>query len=369
MEKLDQKLFFTFVGLTLFGLVMMSSMSVAGSFEISGRNDYYFLRHLMYIVMGIPVFLLALNFPYKTLKRLSPLAFVFSITLLLLVLIIGQDFGTAAKSWLKVGPLSFQPTEVAKLGVIIFMSAVFSTSGNKVSSFESGLLPFLFILGLPAILIMSQPDFGSLLTMATAAGLLFFAAGANLKFYFGGIIAFLISSTVIIFSNDYIFKRFQIFMNPELDPLGAGFQMKQALIAIGSGGVFGKGFQNSIQKFDYLPEVQSDTIFAAISEEMGFFRILLLIGIYLYIGYRGMRISTLAPDKFTRLLALGMTLLIVGQAFINIGVNLALLPNTGITLPLLSYGGSSLWSSFGAMGILLHISMHTKEPNKRHYSM
>ncbi len=367
MLNLDRGLFAAFIGLTIFGLIMMSSMSVAGSFEVTGRNDYYFLRHLLYIIIGVPVFLVALVFPYDLLRKISPLAFIFALTLLLLVLVIGQDFGTAAKSWLKIGPLSFQPTEVAKLAVIVFLAAIFSSGKNRVDSFQGGFLSFIFILGIPSLLIMAQPDFGSLLVMTLIAGVMYFAAGANLKHYFGGIIAAFLGAAIVILTNPYIAKRFAVFVNPELDPLGAGFQVKQALIAIGSGGLFGRGFQNSIQKFDYLPEVQSDTIFAAISEEMGFIRILVLLGVYLYIGHRGAFIARNAPDKFTQLLAVGLTTWIVGQAFINIGVNLALLPNTGITLPLISYGGSSLWASFAAMGLLLHISNNLKKTQKRRY--
>ena len=367
MNQIDKGLFFAFIGLTLFGLVMMSSMSVAGSFEITGRNDYYFLRHMMYIVMGVPIFLIAFKFPYDVLRKISPVVFIFAITLLLLVLVIGQDFGTAAKSWLKVGPLSFQPTEVAKLAIVIFLAAVYSSGKNDVDSFQGGLMPFAFVLGVPAILIMAQPDFGSLMVISTVAGVMYFVAGANFKHFFGGIILAVIGAAIAIMSNPYIAKRFAVFMNPDLDPLGAGFQVKQALIAIGSGGWFGRGFQNSIQKFDYLPEVQSDTIFAAISEELGFVRILCLLGIYFYIAHRGFIITRNAPDKFTQLLAVGLTTWVVGQAFINIAVNLALFPNTGITLPLLSYGGTSLWATFAALGILLHISGNIKTAPRRRY--
>ncbi len=367
MNTVDKGLFFSFIGLVIFGLIMMSSMSVAGSFEISGKNDFYFWRHFFHIMTGIPLLLIALKIPYNTLRRASPIIFLLALTFLLLVLVLGDSYGTAAKSWLKLGPISFQPVEVAKVGVIIFLSAIFSSGNNKVDSLQGGLIPFIVVLGVPAILIMAQPDFGSLFVLASIAASIYFVAGANLKHFFGGIFVALLSATIVILTNPYIAKRFAIFFNPELDPLGAGFQVKQAMIAIGSGGLFGRGFQNSIQKFDYLPEVQSDTIFSAIAEEMGFFRIIFLIAVYLYMGYRGLYISKNAPDTFTKYLAVGLTVWLVGQAFINIGVNLALLPNTGITLPLLSYGGSSMWANFAAMGMLLHISMNMKKPVKRKY--
>lgn len=367
MQSIDKGLFFSFVGLTLFGLVMMSSMSVAGSFDVTGRNDFYFWKHFWHIFLGIPIFLVALKFPYDKLRQFSPFLFILSISLLLLVLLKGQDFGTAAKSWLKIGPISFQPVEVAKIGTVIFLSAIFSSGKNRIDSLQGGFIPFVFILGIPAILIMAQPDFGSLLVIATTSASIYFIAGANLKHFFGGLFVAILAATIVILTNTYIAKRFQIFFNPELDPLGAGFQVKQALIAIGSGGLWGRGFSNSIQKYDYLPEVQSDTIFSAISEELGFFRILILIGVFLYIAHRGFFISKNAPDAFTKYLAVGITMWIVGQAFINIAVNLALLPNTGITLPLISYGGSSLWTTFIGMGILLHISGNMKKVAKRRY--
>lgn len=367
MNQLDKGLFFAFIGLTLFGLVMMSSMSVAGSFEITGRNDFYFLRHMFYIVIGIPVFLIAFKFPYDMLRKISPILFILSVTLLLLVLIVGHDSGTFAKAWLRLGPISFQPVEIAKLAIVVFLAAIYSSGKNNVDSFQGGFMPFVFILGIPALLIIAQPDFGSLMVITTVAGVMYFVAGANLKHYFSGIIFGIIGATLVVLANPYIAKRFAVFMNPELDPLGAGFQVKQALIAIGSGGWFGRGFQNSIQKFDYLPEVQSDTIFSAIAEELGFIRILCLLGIYFFIAHRGFYIARNAPDQFTQLLAVGLTTWIVGQAFINIAVNLALVPNTGITLPLLSYGGTSLWATFAAMGILLHISVNIKPSARKRY--
>ncbi len=367
MKSIDKGLFFSFAGLVVFGLIMMSSMSVAGSYEATGENDFYFWRHLWYIVLGVPIFLISLKIPYETLKKTSPLIFLLSLTFLFLVLILGDSYGTAAKSWIRFGPISFQPVELTKLSLIIFLSAIFSSGKNKVNSLQGGFIPFVIILGIPALLIMAQPDFGSLFVLSSISASIYFVAGANLKHFFGGIFVAIFSGTIVILTNDYISKRFAIFFNPELDPLGAGFQVKQGLIAIGSGGLFGRGFQNSIQKFDYLPEVQSDTIFAAISEEMGFFRIIALICIYIYIGHRGFFIAKNAPDEFTKYLAVGLTVWLVGQSFINIGVNLALLPNTGITLPFLSYGGSSMWANFVAMGMLLHISSNIKKPMKRRY--
>ncbi|HEY5714572.1 MAG TPA: putative peptidoglycan glycosyltransferase FtsW [Candidatus Gracilibacteria bacterium] len=369
MQGIDRSLFFCFLGLTLFGLIMMSSMSVAGSFDVTGRNDYYFWRHFIYIILGIPIFFISLKFPHEYLKKLALPIFLFALLLLVLVLIIGQSFGTAAKSWLSVGGvISVQPTEIAKIATIIFLSAIFSSPYWRADTFERGFVTFVVIAGLPVLLVMAQPDFGSILVLATAASSIYFVAGAKLKHFIGGMGVAFLGFLIVVLTTPYIQKRVAVLLNPDLDPLGAGFQVKQALIAIGSGGIFGRGFQNSIQKFDYLPEVQSDTIFAAISEEMGFFRIIALIGIYVFIAYRGFQVAKNAPTTFSQLLATGLTVWIVGQAFINIGVNLAILPNTGITLPLISYGGTSLWTAFVGFGILLHISSECQQKGrKKHF--
>ena len=366
MNNVDKGLFFAIVGLTIFGLVMMSSISISASFDVTGQNDFYFWRHFRYIILGIPLFLMGFKFPYEKLRKLSGLIFLIGIILLIMSITMGESYGTAARLWLKIGAFSFQPVEIVKLSVIIFLSALFSSSRIDPASLKGGFVPFVFILGIPALLLMIQSDFGSLLVLSLTAAAIYYISGANMKHFFGGIGVCTLAATIITLTTPYILNRVKVYLNPDLDPLNTGFQVKQALIAIGSGGAFGRGFQNSIQKFDYLPEVQSDTIFAAISEEMGFFRILLLVGVYLFIAYRGFNIANRAPDLFAKLLAIGITVSICGQAFYNIGVNLALLPNTGITLPLISYGGTSLLMTLISLGILLQISGYQKEKRKRY---
>ena len=365
-HSFDRGIFFSMLGLTIFGLVMMSSMSIASSFEVTGKNDFYFWRHFFHIIVSIPLFVLALKFPYEQLRKVSILCYMAGVTLLLLTLIIGNSYGTAAKSWLDVG-IAIQPVEFMKPALIVFLAALFSSGRYYANSFAYGLIPFAIILGIPALLIILQPDYGSLLVILVTACSIFFMAGASFRHILGGALFGSLAAVFVVFQNTYILHRVKVFFNPELDPLNTGFQVKQALIAIGSGGFFGKGFQNSIQKFDYLPEVQSDTIFSAIAEEMGFIRITLLIAVYLYIGYRGFTIAKEAPSEFTKLCAAGITTWIVGQAFINIAVNMALLPNTGITLPLISAGGSSLISTIIGFGLLLHISQYTSVKKRRHY--
>jgi len=363
--KLDRGLFFTICGLAIFGLVMMSSISISSSFEVTGANDFYFWRHFWHLLVGIPLFFVGLKFPIERLRQWSVLIFLVSIVLLILTIVIGQHYGTAAKLWLKIGAFSFQPVEVLKLTTVIFLSAIFSSGKNNPSTLHGGFIPFVVVLGIPALLLVIQSDFGSLLVLILTSAALYFVAGANMKHFLGGLCVFFFLSTIITLSTPYILHRVKVFLDPNLDPLNTGFQVKQALIAIGSGGIFGRGFQNSIQKFDYLPEVQSDTIFSAISEEMGFLRIIILVGAYLFIAYKGFRAARGAADNFSRLLAVGITTWIVGQAFINIGVNLALLPNTGITLPLISYGGTSLLTILLGFGILLQIASQAQQKTQR----
>lgn len=367
MKKFDSQLFWALIVLAIFGLVMMSSMSIAASFDVTGENDFYFWRHFRYLLLGIPAFFLGISFPVDKLRNWSTIIFLVGIGLLITTLIIGQSYGTFAKLWLKIGSFSFQPVEITKLSLIIFLSALFSSPRIDANSLEGGFVPFAVVLSIPAILLIMQSDFGSLLVIGCICAAIYYVAGANMKHFLSGAGIFALGTLIVSLTVPYIGRRMRVFLDPTLDTQNTGFQVKQALIAIGSGELFGRGFQNSIQKFDYLPEVQSDTIFSAIAEEMGFFRIILLIGIYLFIAWRGFAIAKKCHDDFSRLLAVGISVWITGQAFINIGVNMALLPNTGITLPLLSYGGSSMIMTFLAFGILLQLSTNLTEKKRRRW--
>jgi cell division protein FtsW len=365
--NLDKKLAIAVGFLIVFGLVMMSSMSIASSFDITGENDFYLLRHFKYILIGIVGMAFAFRFPLDYMRRWSLPIYLVGIALILATIWTGESYGTSAKLWLKIAGFSFQPIEIAKLTIIILISSIFASGKMHAENFENGFIPFAVVLGIPALLLIIQSDFGALLVIVLTTSIIYFVAGANLKHFFGGAGFLGVFAVIVSMTVPYIRNRVQVFLNPELDPLNAGFQVKQALIAIGSGGMWGRGFQNSIQKFDYLPEVQSDTIFAAISEEMGFFRILILISIYLVIVWRGFAIAGKVHDKFYRYLAIGLSSLITVQAFVNIGVNTALLPNTGITLPFISYGGSSIIMMMFAAGLLLQISTKVNEKHYKRY--
>jgi len=364
----------TFFSLVIFGIIMISSVSVYESYQITSQmvkqglqsepnNSFYLWRHFARAVISIPVAMLAIYLPLNFWKRAAMPLFIVSLGLLVALFLpgVGANYGTST-SWINLPFLpSVQPAEIAKLGLIFYLSVWMEKRHELVQSFQYGFIPFTVLLSIVVILLALQPDFGSVLVMSCIAASMFFAAGGSILHILSGGLMAAFMAYPIIMSKEYIRNRFLAFLNPDLDPLNIGFQIKQALIAIGSGGLFGVGFGKSIQKFGYLPEVQGDTIFAAAAEELGFFRIAFLIMAYAFIAYRGYRIAIYAKDRFSMLVAIGITSWFTFQSIINMAVNLAVLPLTGLTLPFISYGGSSLIVNMLAAGILLNISRYAQD--------
>ncbi len=321
------------------------------------RNDFYFWRHLEHLVVGLLVFFLMAKIPYYTWRRFAFPIFVVAIVLLMLVLThIGADYGTA-RSWINLPGLpSIQPSEFAKLALILYLSSWLDQREDEVATFNYGFLPFLGVMGLVSLLIVLQPDLGSLLVMFLISTSIYYVAGANTAHLAMGALVGGGLALPAMMSMDYVQKRFMAFWDPASDTLGIGYQILNSLVAVGSGGFLGAGFGKSVQKFGYLPEVQSDSIFPAICEEAGFLKMLIFLGLFVVIAWRGYLVAENTTDRFGKLLAVGITSWIIFQATINIAVNLALIPNTGITLPFISYGGSSLIMTLAAGGILVNIS-------------
>lgn len=378
-QNMDTILAALIFGLVVFGLIMISSVSVFESYQITSvmvkkglrettSNDFYLWKHVSRVFFAIPFWVLSIAIPFTAWRKIALPLFIMSLLLMIVLFLpgIGANYGTAT-SWISLKGLpSIQPAEFAKLGLILYLATWMEKKEQAVSTMQYGFLPFVILLSSIVFLLALQPDFGSVLVITTIAASMFFVAGGNiLHLILGGVMASLLAWPIIL-SKEYIKNRFLAFLDPELDPLNVGFQIKQALIAIGSGGLFGVGFGHSMQKFGYLPEVQGDTIFSATAEELGFIRIALLILTYAFIAYRGYKIANHAPDRFSMLVATGITSWIVFQAFINIGVNIAILPLTGITLPFISYGGSSLVITLVATGILLNISRYAQ--SNTHFS-
>lgn len=352
---------------------MISSVSVYESYQLTSdmvrqgimdepTNSFYLWRHFWRAILAIPLWVFAIYFPLTFWKQIALPLFVISLVLLIALFLpgIGANYGTST-SWINIPFLpSVQPAEIVKLSLIFYLAVWMEKRQELVRSFQYGFIPFTVLLSMVVILLAMQPDFGSVLVIAIVAASMFFAAGGNVLHIFSGALLASLMAYPIIMSKEYIRNRFLAFLNPDLDPLNIGFQIKQALIAIGSGGLFGVGFGKSIQKFGYLPEVQGDTIFAAAAEELGFLRIAFLVLAYGIIAYRGYHIAMHAKDRFSMLIAVGITSWFTFQAIINMGVNLAILPLTGLTLPFISYGGSSLLVSMIAAGILLNISRYAQ---------
>ena len=369
-RKCDTLLLGVTIGLTLFGLAMIASVSVFESFQITSRlvqageatepsNAFYLWRNFWHVLSGLGLMAFFASVPYRLWEKLALPIFITSLVLLLAVFIpgIGADYGTS-RSWLDVGPFSLQPSELMKLALILYLAVWLQKREQLIQTWEQGFFPFAILLSITTVLLALQPDLGSVLVLSSIAASMFFVAGGNvLHLFVGGGISALLSMPFIL-SKDYIWKRMIAFLNPDDPSISEtiGFQINQALIAVGSGRFFGQGYGKSVQKFGYLPEVQSDMIFAAMGEELGFLRLLIILTLFSILIVRGYRTARLAPDRFGLLVAGGITSWIAFQTVINIAVNLALMPITGLTLPLISYGGSSHWALLGAIGILLNIS-------------
>ena len=276
-----------------------------------------------------------------------------------LILVLIPGIGTVrngSRSWFGLGPLGIQPSEFAKIGLIIYVSKYLTNNNRLMKSVVKGVLPILGVIGLFFILIMLEPDFGTAMVIVLTLVVLIFISGVKITFFLKIGLLGLLGIVGIIIAAPYRMKRIVSFLNPWSDPLGSGYQILQSLYAIGPGGLIGQGFFKSRQKYFYLPEPQTDFIFSIISEELGFLGVLIVTGIFMFIFYRGVSISLKSKDLFGKYLAFGLAIGLIIQASLNLMVVVGLIPVTGVTLPFLSYGGSSLLVSMVSIGIILNIS-------------
>ncbi|HCJ52623.1 MAG TPA: putative lipid II flippase FtsW [Candidatus Kerfeldbacteria bacterium] len=340
---------------------MMSASSVV-SFERFGSSTYLIGHQLLYgLLFGLIGMFVAIRVEYQRWKKWAFPGLLLTILLLVAVFIpgIGYGFG-GARRWISLGSTTFQPTELLKLTFVMYLATWVEKRGSAIKDAAYGFAPFVASLGIVAVLVMLQPDLGTMTVVALISIIIYFVAGAPLKHLLwmmggGSILTFL-----VIQMSDYRSARFTVFLNPNLDPQGIGYHINQALLAIGSGGVLGLGLGHSRQKYNFLPEVTGDSIFAIIAEELGFILSVGLIALFLALMFRGFSIAQHAPDTFGKLLATGITSWFVLQAFVNIGAMVGILPLTGIPLPFVSYGSSALAVSLLAAGILINISRQTK---------
>lgn len=316
---------------------------------------------LSHVGLGIGIGTIGLiimsRFPYRTLKTWAP--YIYAITLLLTALTLIPQISLAAKGaqrWLLLGPVSMQPSEFLKLGVIIFFAYYLSTHSAKLKTWRHGAFAFVLILLPAAVLLLKQPDTGTFLVISLTAMVMFFAAGGLWKQIGALVLMAALLLGALIFMRPYVLDRVMTYIQPGNDPQTSGYQIKQSLIAIGSGGISGRGLGQSVQKFGYLPEPMSDSIFAVASEEFGFIGASGIIGLFIAFALRGFWIAARAKDRFGALLAVGIVTYITGEALLNIGAMLGVLPLTGIPLVFMSHGGSAMLTALIAAGILLNIS-------------
>ncbi len=355
----DKWLFAATVGLALFGVVMVYSASAVMAQRENGSQFYYVIKQGIWTGIGLVVMLAAMQFDYVRLKDRRIVYGLLLITTLMLLAVFAFPSINGARRWIKLSKFSIQPSELAKLSLVIFLAYFLEKRAGEMKSFWSTFVPCAFVTGMLAVLIVAEPDLGTAMMLAVVFSVLIYTAGARLRHL--GLVALpaLVGLAGLLIFVPFRMRRMIMFLDPWADPQGSGFQVVQSLIAIGSGGPNGLGFAQGKQKMLFLPFAHSDFIFAVIGEELGLLGTLTVLLVFAVFLWRGIRTSLLAPDRFGKLLSLGLVTGIVVQAMFNMSVVLSLVPTKGIPLPFISYGGSSLVPTLAAVGILLNISQHT----------
>lgn len=345
--------------LTIFGLIMILSAGYYSAVNMIGKSPYYYLlKHGIFVIVGIIAMIICSVFDYHKYKRFYIFFAVFSMASLLLVF---SPLGVTvnfARRWINLGFIRVTPSELSKLFMIIFTSAFLADDPIKVRKFFEGILPLMFVAGVHFALIVKQPNLSTAIVIVLIVIGIMFVAGLNPMYFAAGGAAG-VAGTVYILTNlqeSHWYARLTNWIDPFIDSQGAGYQLSQSILALGNGGIFGRGLGKSVSKNLYLPEPQNDFILAIIGEELGFFGIFLLLGVYLLLIYEGFKVAANAKDKFGLFLATGITIMLALQVIINIAVVTASMPTTGITLPFVSYGGTSVIVFLASMGILLNIS-------------
>ncbi len=357
----DKTLFFITCFLAIFGLVMVYSASSIIASTQHGVSSYFFLKQLLHACLGFLLLIFLTNVDYHVYQKPKAIAGMLLVCAIGLAFVFTQPEVNGAHRWLHFGSLTtFQPSEIAKLVVIIFVAWYLQRYESEINQPIRRLLPLGIVVGLFAGLILKEPDLGQALCICMIAGVLLFVAGLAWQYFAGAALLAIPLFYLYIVQEPYRWKRILAFLSPLSDPLGSGWQISQSLIAVGSGGFTGLGFGASKQKLFFLPEASSDFIFAIIGEELGLIGTSLVVLAFLIFFYRGMRIVLRSSDRFGFYLALGITLMVVLQGFINISMVLAMMPTKGIALPFMSQGGSSLLLNLLATGMLLNLSHHNK---------
>lgn len=356
--KSDKLLFLAILLLTCTSVVMVYSASAVLAMDQFDQPYFFLFRQAVWIVVGMGLLLVASQVDYRRLRLSAVTWTVLAVTVAALVAVLFSQPINGTRRWLGIAGLGVQPSEFAKLAAILFAAAILERRMHRINDIGFSLPPIAVMTGVFSVLILLEPDFGTALVLMLIVGAMVFAAGLSYQYLFGVAVALLPLLYVVLTSAEYRRRRMLAFLNPWDDPLGDGFQLIQAQIAVGTGGVFGQGLMAGVQKLFYLPYPHTDFIYAVIAEETGLIGASIILLCFCVIAWRGFRVAALAPDRFGALLAVGLTTMVALQAFVNISVVLGLVPTKGIPLPLVSAGGSSLLVSLAGMGILLNISQH-----------
>jgi cell division protein FtsW len=356
--KSDKVLFIATLLLVCASVVMVYSASAVWAEQTFGQSDQFLTKQALWAVLGLAVLGVTMRVDYRTYKNDQFIWALLGVVGLMLVAVLFRAPVNNARRWFGIGGLGIQPSELAKIACIFFTALMLERRMHRINDWKYALLPLAIVAGVLVGLILLQPDFGTSVALLLIIGAMVFAAGLDYRYLFGVALAALPAAYIVIMSADYRRRRVQTFLDPWSDPFGDGFQIIQSMIAVGTGGVFGKGLMDGVQKLFYLPEGHTDFIFAVIGEELGLIGTTAVLICFCVIAWRGLRIAMRAEDSFGSFIAIGLTVMIAVQALINMSVVIGLLPNKGFPLPLVSSGGSSLLVNLLGVGVLLNISQH-----------
>jgi cell division protein FtsW len=338
-------------------LCIIGVLMVFSSSGIDQENRNLITKHVFSLGLGMLAMFVTMSVPYDRLRRFSVPLLAFSAVLLMLVLLFAEPVN-GAKRWLNLGVTTFQPSELVKFALVLYLAHWCYSKGEQVRDLSNGLVPFGIVLGFLAGLVFIEPDMGTMLVIFTIGVTMYFVAGAAIPHLLGGFALAMVGFVMAALAEPYRFARILSFLDPynPAEELGTNYHIFQSLITLGSGGLTGQGLGASRGKYGWLPEQSTDAIFSVWAQEVGFVGALLLISLFLVFAWRGFRVARLAPDGFTALLATGLTTWVIAQAMINVGAVSGAIPFTGVPLPFVSYGGSSLVITLSGVGLLLNLS-------------
>lgn len=361
-NKIDRPLLIIIGLLVVVGFFLFSSASLGLLAREGARfSSVAFSQLVLGIGLGSAALFFMSRIHYRFLKQYSLYIFIAALLLTLAVFIPSLGFSSGgATRWLSLGPISLQPAEILKIGTVLYLATYLANARARIGDFKTGLLAFMLILAAPAAVLLMQPDTSTLVVIAAAATAMFFASGARWRDIAILALAAVIAFGALVAVRPYVLDRITTFMNPSSDQLDSGYQIRQSLIAVGSGKVIGRGFGQSVQKFGYLPEPIGDSVFAVAAEEFGFVGSIVIIGLFVAFVMRSLWVAVRAPDYFGGLVVIGITMLVAVQAFVNIASMLGVIPLTGLPLPFISHGGTAMFVMLAGMGIVLNVSKYAR---------